>query len=217
MGNLDENGEVLETPQVQMEMPGFSIPQVPPDELGSNVFGENNWNYRYVVFDYECPGGQTYTTDPCLLVDFEPEPPPSKDGTYDAGGRDLTIKAIIDGEATFCDCSAPFTCTPVPNVSKEQSITLEGVLTIEVSNLDFDGGPGRTCEDPGLYNYPVPGLLIRVTRVLQPARTIVVNIGGSNLFVLYRSVQWSESRNVEITFADDLDNPVPIEDLPKLS
>jgi hypothetical protein len=75
MGNLDENGEVLETPQVRMEMPGFSIPQVPPDELGSNVFGENNWNYRYVVFDYECPGGQTYTTDPCLLVDFDPEPP----------------------------------------------------------------------------------------------------------------------------------------------
>jgi hypothetical protein len=216
MGNLDENGEVLETPQVRMEMPGFSIPQVPPDELGSNVLGENNWNYRYVIFDYECPDEQTYTTDPCLLVDSGTGPP-LRDGTYDAGGRNLTIKAIIDGEATLCDCSAPFTCTPVPNLSKEQSITLEDVLTIEVTNLDFDGGPGRTCAGGGVFNYAVPGLLIKVTRVSQPASTIVMNLGGSNLFVLYKSVQWSESRNVEITFADDLGNPVFIEDLPKLS
>jgi hypothetical protein len=199
-----------------MEMPGFSIPQFPPDELGSNVFGENNWNYRYVVFDYECPSRQTYTTDPCLLVDFEPEPP-SRDGTYDAGGKDLTIKGIIDADATFCECFAPFTCAPVPSAGGEQSITLEGVLTIEVQYIDFTGGPGRTCFVDTDSNYGVPGLIIRVTRVSRPASTIVMNLGGSNLFVLYKSVEWSESRNVEITFADDPDNPVFIEDLPKLS
>jgi hypothetical protein len=215
IGNLDLDGNVVPGSEVRVPRTGFSIPVFPPDELGSNAQGTNDWNYRFVSFEYE-NDGETYITDPCLLGDSEPSPP-SRDGTYDAGGRDLTIKAIIDGGATFCDCFAPFTCTPVPSVSKEQSITLKGVLTIQVTNLDFDGGPGRTCFVDTSSNYGVPGLIIRVTRVSQPASTIVMNLGGSNLFVLYKSVEWSESRNAEITFADDPDNTVFIEDLPKLS
>jgi hypothetical protein len=216
IGNLDLDGNVVPGSEVRVPRTGFSIPVFPPDELGPNVLDTNDWNYRFVSFEYE-NDEEMYITDPCLLVDSEPSPP-SRDGTYDAGGRDLTIRGIIDAEATFCECFAPFTCAPVPSAGGEQSITLQGVLTIEVQYIDFTGGPGRTCfVGPADSNYGVPGLIIRVTRVFQPASTIVMNLGGSNLWVLYKSVEWSESRNVEITFADDPDNPVFIEDLPKLS
>jgi hypothetical protein len=215
IGNLDLDGNVVPGSAVRVPRSGFSIPVFPPDEIGSNAQGANDWNYRFVSFEYE-NDGETYITDPCLLVDSEPSPP-SRDGTYDAGGRDLTIKGIIDAEATFCDCFAPFTCSPVPSAGGEYSINLQGVLTIEVQYIDFTGGPGQTCFGDIDSNYGVPGLIVRVTRVVQPASTIVMNLGGSNLFVLYKSVQWSESRNIEITFDDDPDNPVFIETLTKLS
>jgi len=74
IGNLDLDGNVVPGSAVRVPRSGFSIPFTPPDELGSNAQGTNDWNFRFVSFEYE-NNGETYITDPCLLVDSEPEPP----------------------------------------------------------------------------------------------------------------------------------------------
>jgi hypothetical protein len=74
IGNLDLDGNVVPGSAVRVPRTGFSIPVFPPDELGSNAQGTNDWNYRFVSFEYE-NDGETYITDPCLLVDSEPGPP----------------------------------------------------------------------------------------------------------------------------------------------
>jgi hypothetical protein len=74
IGNLDLDGNVVPGSAVRVPRSGFSIPAFPPDEIGSNVLGANDWNYRFVSFEYE-NDGETYITDPCLLADSEPEPP----------------------------------------------------------------------------------------------------------------------------------------------
>jgi len=74
IGNLDLDGNVVPGSAVRVPTTGFAIPFTPPDELGSNAQGTNDWNYRFVSFEYE-NNGETYITDPCLLVDSEPVPP----------------------------------------------------------------------------------------------------------------------------------------------
>lgn len=74
IGNLDLDGNLIPESVVRVPTTGFSIPVYPPDELGPNAAGGSDWNYRSVSFEYEFEG-ESYTTDPCLLVDADPGPP----------------------------------------------------------------------------------------------------------------------------------------------
>jgi hypothetical protein len=80
IGNLDLDGNVVPGSEVRVPRTGFSIPVFPPDELGPNAQGTNDWNYRFVSFEYENNDGETYITDPCLLADAEVGPPFGPEG-----------------------------------------------------------------------------------------------------------------------------------------
>jgi hypothetical protein len=56
MGNIgDESNAIREV----VDRPG--IPFTPPDELGGD-----DWNGKFVVFEFECPDGTRQVADPCL-------------------------------------------------------------------------------------------------------------------------------------------------------
>jgi hypothetical protein len=74
IGNLDLEGNLIPESVVRVPTTGFSIPVYPPGELGLNAAGGSDWNYRSVSFEYEFEG-EYYITDPCLLVDADPNPP----------------------------------------------------------------------------------------------------------------------------------------------
>jgi hypothetical protein len=55
MGNIgDESNAIRET------VSNLGIPLTPPDELGGD-----DWNGKFVVFEYECPDGTRQVSDPC--------------------------------------------------------------------------------------------------------------------------------------------------------
>jgi hypothetical protein len=56
MGNIGEESNAI---REVVDRPG--IPVSPPDELGGD-----NWNGKFVVFEFECPDGTRQVADPCL-------------------------------------------------------------------------------------------------------------------------------------------------------
>jgi hypothetical protein len=199
---------------------GFSIPVFPPDELGPNVLDTNDWNYRFVSFEYE-NDEEMYITDPCLLVDSEPEPP-SRDGTYDIGNKTITIHPSRTGERTVCDCSGSSivegTCatTALPEDSNIGQITLQNVLTVRVQGLDLPDltRPCAPGQDP---IWTVPYLMIYVTRSNLPDETLVAKGFGYSRYAAGQYYSTTESRTVEIEIADDPEVLIPIEDFQRLS
>jgi hypothetical protein len=140
------------------------------------------------------------------------EPGP-RDGTYDAGGRTVTITATRVGQLTICDCVAvdgewqSVDCVTTP-IDATQTATRTGVSTITVKGLDFTG-VSNPCGNP--INVGLGSFRIDVNNInILVLRTGVINSYG-------RSVELSEVDNVTVTFADDPGNPVPLESLPKLS
>jgi hypothetical protein len=192
---------------------GFSIPVFPPDELGSNAQGTNDWNYRFVSFEYE-NDGETYITDPCLLVDSEPSPP-LEDGTYDTNNRDLYVTISRTGTQTICDCTSG-ACNSTNLDNTAGPALRQRVASVRVTGLDWTGGPGRSCDPGQPWNYGIPPLTV-VAILENGQESQVFNSWFGNPFLLGKSIDISETRSVTVTFADDPDNPILITDLPKLS
>ena len=138
------------------------------------------------------------------------EPGP-RDGTYDAGGRTVTITATRVGSYTLTECRSPFGSTTVP-INTSQTATRTGVNTITVEGVDVTGGPTRVCGGGGtLDNYSFGYFAVSADGTV----IMVPRIGS--IFLFYQGIEWSEICNVTVTFSDDPGNPVPIESLPRLS
>ncbi len=83
MGNIGEESNAI---REVVDRPG--IPVSPPDELGGD-----NWNGKFVVFEFECPDGTRQVADPCLEPGKVPYPNPCSiemvwpTGTWNPEGR----------------------------------------------------------------------------------------------------------------------------------
>ena len=195
----DEGNAIVETGGEEL----YSLPLTPPETLGGS-----DWNGKSISYSFECPDGTEQPADPC-------ENPTPRDGTYDAGGRTLTITATSARQWEYGDCYPNTFVNTAGPIS--QSITSANVLTISVSNLDFTANINHVCTDPSV-TYGVPPLIVSVTTVDAPTPTVALSIAGQNTFVYQDYYIYSEGgRNVTVTFADDPGNPVPLESLPRLS
>jgi hypothetical protein len=195
----DEGNAIVETGGEEL----YSLPLTPPEALGGD-----DWNGKSISYSFECPDGTEQPADPC-------ENPTPRDGTYDAGGRTLTLTASTSAQGETGDCY-PNTYNTILS-PQSSTITLTGVLTINVTGLDFTANIDHGCED-GSASYGVPSILITVTRVSIPASTIVLNMAGGFINLYFQYLTYVETRrNISIAFSDDPDNPVPLESLPKLS
>ena len=191
----DEGNAIVQTGGTEL----YSIPLTPPEALGGS-----DWNGKSIRYSFTCPDGTEQSANPC-------ESPRPRDGTYDAGGRTVTITGTRVGSYTVTGCFAPFTSTTVP-INVTSAVTRTNVATIEVEGLDWIGGDGVQCGGPGTVgNYSLDDF-----RVKDAGTTVLVlRTGVINLF--QQGVEWSEVGNVTVTFADDPGNPVPLESLPRLS
>jgi phage-related protein len=142
------------------------------------------------------------------------EPGP-RDGTYDAGGRTVTITGTRVGSYTVTGCFAPTSSTAPINVSSTFPGT--NVASITVEGLDWTGGDGVQCGGPGTVgNYVIGDFRVFVAFSNgSTTQALLLANGLVNLF--QESMEWSEVRNVTVEFADDPGNPVPLESLPRLS
>ena len=191
----DEGNAIVQTGGEEL----YSIPLTPPEPLGGD-----DWNGKSVTFSFECPDGTSQPADPC-------ENPRPRDGTYDTGGRTVTITGTRSGSYTVTGCFAPFTSTTVP-INVSSAVTYTSVASITVVGMDWTGGPGVQCGGPGTgENYSLNYFAVSV----GGAVVLTLRTGVINLF--QQGLEWSEVGNVSVTFADDPGNPVPIESLPRLS
>jgi hypothetical protein len=177
----------------------YSIPLTPPEALGGS-----DWIGKSVSYSFECPDGTIQAADPVI----SPRP---RDGTYDAGGRTVTITGTRVGSITYTECREPYGSTTYP-INVSSTVTRENVASISVEGVDVTGGPSRVCGiDDTLSGYSFGRFAVDVN-----GTTALVLRSGS-VFLFYQGVEWSEVGNVTVTFSDDPDNPVPIESLPRLS
>jgi hypothetical protein len=116
MGNIgDESNAIREV----VDRPG--IPVSPPDELGGD-----DWNGKFVVFEFECPDGTRQVADPCLEPGKVPYPNPCSiemvwpTGTWNPDGRNKwTYTASSRVSHNYPNC------TPIPG-----SPAFEGLETV---------------------------------------------------------------------------------------
>jgi hypothetical protein len=191
----DEGNAIVETGGEEL----YSIPLSPPEALGGD-----DWNGKSVTFSFVCPDGTSQPADPC-------ESPRPRDGTYDTGGRTLTITGTRTGSYTITGCFAGTSDTVPINVSS--TVTRTNVASITVEGLDWTGGDGVQCSGP----FPVGGnYVIGDFRVFANGSQVLLLANGVvNLF--QESIEWSEGRNVTVEFADAPGVQVPLESLPRLS
>jgi hypothetical protein len=188
----DEGNAIVETGGEEL----YSLPLTPPEALGGD-----DWNGKSISYSFVCPDGTEQPADPC-------ESPRPRDGTYDAGGRTVTITATRVGSYTITSCSPPFTTFPF-SINASQGVTRANAASITVTGLDWTGDTSPPC--PNISTFGVSSFLI------VEAGTIVLSQGGGSIFLLQETMEWSETRNVTVTFSDDPGNPVPLESLPRLS
>jgi hypothetical protein len=192
----DEGNAIVETGGDEL----YSLPLTPPEELGGD-----DWNGKSISYSFTCPDGTEQSANPC-------ESPRPRDGTYDAGGRTVTITGTRVGSITYTECREPYGSTTYP-INVSSTVTRTGASTIRVEGLDGTGGPTVVCGGPGtLQGYGFgPSFLVYVNE------SIVMNLRSGSVFLFYQGVEWSEVGNVTVTFSDDPGNPVPLESLPRLS
>jgi hypothetical protein len=84
IGNIgDEGNAIRETGGTEL----YSLPFTPPEPLGGD-----DYNGKFVVYEWECPDGSKQRSDPCEEPEQEPEPEPElvlPTGTWDPNGNTI--------------------------------------------------------------------------------------------------------------------------------
>jgi hypothetical protein len=200
IGNLDLDGNVVPGSAVRVPRSGFSIPAFPPDEIGSNVLGANDWNYRFVSFEYE-NDGETYITDPCLLADSEPEPPPNPNGTF-TPTENITLTITIAGSANTTDCITGEVSELAIGAGTYQSELMAGGTYI-FSNFG-SVNRAKPCVGWGVYSLPPVSITRQSTgQALFSQGTFNTFVWIDNSFLASRTATYTATANGQPVNLDD--------------
>jgi hypothetical protein len=134
IGNIgDEGNAISETVEE------YSIPIVPPEELGGD-----DWNNKFIEFRVTCPNGEEQVIDPVVIPNVI---------TLTGPARSLEYAFVTDiGTATRCDSGGNY-CDAV---SCNTSTVNEGIITVDFDFISFEIVGSSVWDESCACGVPLP-------------------------------------------------------------
>jgi hypothetical protein len=173
IGNIgDEGNAIRETGGTEL----YSLPFTPPEPLGGD-----DYNGKFVVYEWECPDGSKQRSDPCE----EPEQEPDPNGTF-TPNEQLMITVTVGRSDSRISCS---TGAQVGSgeTTGSSSVTLFAGVPYTFSGFGTSTFT-KSCSD-ALGSAPIG---ITGAKIESPTN-LIINIGSLSLSQLGLEVDFSQT------------------------
>jgi hypothetical protein len=195
IGNIgDEGNAIRETGGTEL----YSLPFTPPEPLGGD-----DYNGKFVVYEWECPDGSKQRSDPCE----EPEQEPDPNGTF-TPTIFVGISVLSELSSTQINCSTGQVTNP--GFSDTPSTVLSPGVSYEFRDFGTKNFE-RICV--GSSSGPSPNATAATIRRVDTGQLVLESGGNLVLFYFdFTGTGFNATYSASITATDLEGNPVDLED-----
>jgi hypothetical protein len=186
IGNIgDEGNAIRETGGTEL----YSLPFTPPEPLGGD-----DYNGKFVVYEWECPDGSKQRSDPCEEPEQEPEPVIWPEGQWNPNEANIWTFLVSDRIASGSGLpgtnndGSPTSTTVVVTVANE----VAWVVQPEIGSVSSEGIPQYL--DAPIYKTPPRDM----QKNPSPIPFLFALTGGTRSFTLTATVEPSDPDSPDV-------------------